>query len=1825
MSFKGWIRRWQSRADLHRRKRDRKSQQALREQILFQPMLARLEDRRVLSVSVGVDAGVVTFQGEDGASDALSLSASSGGCLQYSSDGGKTWTTDLDSGPSEVELLVHDIARVRFFGGGGDDTLTVDFRQGSPIPVEGLLFDGGGDHDSLRIVGSGLHAIYSPNAVLPGSGLISLSGGAISFADLEPIDYEVAGGTFTLNLPGGDDLVDIADSTLTDGITPALKISGSSGGVSFEDARVRGSTIVIDTTAVAGADRITISSAAGSHANTSLRIATGVEAGDVVTVNGTATFSGTVTIDCPTVNLSAPITNRVAGTATTVNVASPGRIQDGIDAAVNHGTIHVAAGNYSENLTINRDYLTVRSTDGAASTIITPSDTTAGGVFIQGDYNTFEGFTVQDFTDDSRENKIIRIGIGSDYNTIQDNVLQGNLNQSGIADPTEYGVLCYGSYNIIQGNQIHDLGYIAVNVVGSPHSPASENLIQGNALYDIGIYAIALDRSPGNTLSRNAISDLVGGTLWGDFYDPAVWCWGIIVWGEAADGNLITDQTLSGLPNGISLSSAHHTVIEDSAISGNSGVGVRISKSSWAGGIPTGNVVRNSFIENNQVGILILGATGDVGPGNIAHDNRIAGNSTANVENASGLLIDASVNWWGTSDPAFVADTVLGLVDYTPWLDTGTDLDLAAPGFQPDRARLHVDDDSPQSSTAAGGRISEAIGALPASGGTVWVHAGTYTEDVDAATTGRNVTLSADSGPCQVAIDGDLTLDGGDTLAIEVHGPSPADGYDNLIVRGQVALGGATLQASRLTSFVPDNETAFTLIDNDLDDPVIGTFDALDEGDIVTIGGIPFSISYKGGTGNDVVLTIVTPTDVYVDDTWAGTPIGTTPLTSDPACLIFQYNAFAEIQGAIDRVAAGGTVAVYGGIYSDAVDLNKTLDPIRIATNPNIPSETVVDLAGAVTLDVDTTFQQYGATILTFSSTIDADADADSESLVLNGPNTTTFAGRVGALVALGSIITDPAGTTTINTDAIRGDVLEFNDAVILGADTVLTGASSVTFNGTVDGDGNGVWDLTIDAGAGDVLFGDAVGASGGLGAITVVGARDVTAQSSVQAASLVQESGVGTTRFDGLVSVTGFNGIDLTTQLVIFNDQVKTADANGPLVVAAAQDIRINDLIRTGGGAVELIAGGDVTMSSSGLITTDDAPVKIAAEGSLVMLAGALVETGEGPIRVTADGGIAVGRLVSETLVALTSADGAIRDAGDAGGADVESPRLVLRAGQGIGPVDPLDTRVQTLAVGNTDSGDVQIVNDGPLTIGTVDGLAGISNGGGGDLSITNHGAILVSDPVLNLGGGDTMLVATGGTLTVKAPIACGVEGHSDGGSITLRADGDVVIQADVVTNGGQRKEDNAGDGLIVVDAGGKISLATGVTIRTGSGQMQGVSSPDEPTSTPPPVSVQLIPVDQGGSNVDSQGYAIIEVTVTDPAVMNYQVRIDWADGYDVWDGDDVVTYPAATSVNEPRTFGGFQTGLVYRFDYSYMGKGNPNALNPSAPIPVSVTVAYDGRANGNGVSFNGIVFREGGEFLSTTVSGELTVPGTGLFATIKVVKSEIVPVALRHETGAAPIITQVSSGSQQATSYEPPARQLEFTSYAALRIFFRRVDTAGQEGEDVELPPELLEGGLFAVFQRFPNGRYRIYLREANSDRERMIQEVNVFQGRIVPPDFRDSASERQMGDESQKPSEQRPADEPKLEDEARRAEKPPVAKPPLPKAERSAAGGMSAQPAASTAAAGGAAGTLGWAVGGGVQRWAEQVDRAFHAGRRSLSRTARLARRLRREKPERRRLRD
>jgi Tol biopolymer transport system component len=80
--------------------------------------------------------------------------------------------------------------------------------------------------------------------------------------------------------------------------------------------------------------------------------------------------------------------------------------------------------------------------------------------------------------------------------------------------------------------------------------------------------------------------------------------------------------------------------------------------------------------------------------------------------------------------------------------------------------------------------------------------------------------------------------------------------YDQAKVDGAVDVTGANLNVQLISDFKPKKDDSFRIIDNDASEAVTGTFAGLAEGATFTVSGYVFKISYVGGTGNDVVLTV---------------------------------------------------------------------------------------------------------------------------------------------------------------------------------------------------------------------------------------------------------------------------------------------------------------------------------------------------------------------------------------------------------------------------------------------------------------------------------------------------------------------------------------------------------------------------------------------------------------------------------------------------------------------------------------------------------------------------------------------------------------------------------------------------------------------------------------------------------------------------------------------------------------------------------------------------------------------------------------------------------
>lgn len=127
----------------------------------------------------------------------------------------------------------------------------------------------------------------------------------------------------------------------------------------------------------------------------------------------------------------------------------------------------------------------------------------------------------------------------------------------------------------------------------------------------------------------------------------------------------------------------------------------------------------------------------------------------------------------------------------------------------------------------------------------------------------KNITMS--SGTVAPGLSpgclssGNLTYTGG-TLEIEINGTTECDEYDQVDVTGTVNLGDkvTTLTVTKLSGYTAAVDDEFVIINNDGTDTVTGTFKGLAEGTTVTFDGVVYTVSYKGGDGNDVVLTVKT-------------------------------------------------------------------------------------------------------------------------------------------------------------------------------------------------------------------------------------------------------------------------------------------------------------------------------------------------------------------------------------------------------------------------------------------------------------------------------------------------------------------------------------------------------------------------------------------------------------------------------------------------------------------------------------------------------------------------------------------------------------------------------------------------------------------------------------------------------------------------------------------------------------------------------------------------------------------------------------------------------
>lgn len=827
-------------------------------------------------VDISVDAGGNLVIDADGPFD-HSMSLSFDG-TNYTITSSLPISSSVGSPSSGTTITIPDSAltgSLNFALGDGDDTLTIDLGGGNfPRPIR---FDGGeGDEnvgDELVLTGGGLfddvtHRFTNVAGGDADNGTIDISGNqTITYTGLEPVTDNLDVADRIFNFVGGAETI-----TLDDSGTLANRIdSGLGESVDFNNPS---SSLTINTEldGGSGADNINVQGLDGGFA-ANLNINAGSD--DTVTFQTAATNSGTgnISVDANSIIVNAPIAagnGNISLTADSIdisaNISSTGTLllaprtaatTVGVGTTAT-GTFHL---NNSDIANLVNGFSLINIGTTASGAMDVDSGTFSDSVTLRGSSITVTGLdvgannatliAVSGSINDGGDAGTDIIGNGVTLNAEQGDIGAFadavSLNAGAIVtDTTDGGT--NGSQFLSEAD--------TVNVLGLNAGDAGLIQLDGGE-FDLNGTEVINDESRVNlnspaVLDLNNLDETIAG-LSGT---------GNVTLGT---GNLIVDQT----------NDTSYFPFFSGQISGDGDV-TKEGIGRWT--------LRNA---NTYVGVTRVNQ-GDLWFENANSLGAVGPTSNTIVAAGAELYVDGSftVNEHLSLMGALEVGGVLSrIVDWAgPVVLTGnTEIAPVAP--------LDVLTISGQMS-GSGGFTKEGDGDLfitgdnTYSGDTLVDSAAMFVNNTSGSATGTGtVTLASGTalgGTGSISgllnansmstvapglIPGVLQLAGGvdfkndSDFEVEINGVLPGNGagnHDQLDVVGTVTIGtGVALNLSG--THIPMLGQEFVIIENDGSDAINGTFDGMPEGHKIVgfLGsGLDASISYQGGDGNDVVISL---------------------------------------------------------------------------------------------------------------------------------------------------------------------------------------------------------------------------------------------------------------------------------------------------------------------------------------------------------------------------------------------------------------------------------------------------------------------------------------------------------------------------------------------------------------------------------------------------------------------------------------------------------------------------------------------------------------------------------------------------------------------------------------------------------------------------------------------------------------------------------------------------------------------------------------------------------------------------------------------------------
>jgi filamentous hemagglutinin family protein len=542
----------------------------------------------------------------------------------------------------------------------------------------------------------------------------------------------------------------------------------------------------------------------------------------------------------------------------------------------------------------------------------------------------------------------------------------------------------------------------------------------------------------------------------------------------------------------------------------------------------------------------------------------------------------------------------------------------------------------------------------------------------------------------------------------------------------------------------------------------VGNLNAADTGggNIGFTNTIPLSIAAMSTTGSD---TVNNTGPIGIAGTIAGANVSLTAsgpsgsITESGSGLINTAGTLTTSSVAGQDLSGANTVSFFTatntghGEYpaSGSIVLNNTANPLTITG--------ITDTAGN-----SDTVSNYGAITITgpisaSSGNVNLSAFGLSGSITEYNNTTESYTGSIsttGTLTTFSMAGQDLSGANTVSffnatngSEGGSGDIVLNNTAnplTITGISNTVGGSDTVTNTGPIT--------ITGPISAAD---GGAVNltASGPSGSITEYNSSSESNTGTISTTGTLTTKSVAGQDLSGANTVSSFNATNVTdSDSYSSSGSITLRNTANPLTITGITDT----------------AGNSDTVTNTG-------PISIT--GAIQAPGGAVNFTASGAIGETGGGFIATDWLYTSSVAGQTLL-----------GANTVSSFNAFNVGQG-----------EVLASGN-----IVFNNLVPLTITGAEGAGGtgISNTGG-NVTVTNTGALTTIGQISTGTNGSISLTATNGTETIGGTVTAG-----GSGPVTLAATGDLLVSANVAS----------GSGTIDANSGGNITLTNASITTTGN-----------------------------------------------------------------------------------------------------------------------------------------------------------------------------------------------------------------------------------------------------------------------------------------------------------------------------------------------------------------------------------------------------------------------